>query len=162
MKRWSRKWKSSKQPRKQRKYRYNAPLHVKGKFLSAHLSKELIKKHNKRAVPLREGDEVEIVRGKYKKKRGRISRVDSKKMKVYIDGITRKRVAGTEVTVGFEASNLRVVNLNLGDKKRLKTLNKTLKEDRNEKTSESIRGTKVLEGGTKEKALGSGTKTGSS
>ena len=31
----------SKQPRKQRKFLYNAPLHVRRKIMSAHLSKEL-------------------------------------------------------------------------------------------------------------------------
>ncbi len=122
MKKWSRKWKSSKQPRKQRKYRYNAPFHVRKKFISAHLSKELIKKYKKRSVPLRKGDEVEVMRGKYKKRTGKISRIDLKKLKVYIEGITRKRVAGTEVPLGFQPSNLRIMSLNLGDKKRLEEI----------------------------------------
>jgi len=34
-------WKASKQPRKQRKYSANAPLHIKRKMLSANLSKTL-------------------------------------------------------------------------------------------------------------------------
>ncbi|MCW1309534.1 MAG: 60S ribosomal protein L26, partial [Candidatus Nanoarchaeia archaeon] len=38
MKYWSKKWKSSKKPSKQRKYRYNAPLHIRRKFLSVNLS----------------------------------------------------------------------------------------------------------------------------
>jgi large subunit ribosomal protein L24 len=122
MKKWSTKWKSSTQPKKQRKYKYNAPLHARRKFLSTHLSKELIKKYNTRSIPLRNGDEVEIMRGKYKKKKGKIIRVDLKKFKVYIEGVTRKRVAGAEVLVGFDPSNLRIVRLNLTDKKRLKTL----------------------------------------
>ena len=41
-------WIKSKQPRKQRKYRRYAPLHIKQRFVSAHLSKELHKKYNKR------------------------------------------------------------------------------------------------------------------
>ena len=54
-------WKASKQPRKQRKYLANAPLHLKKKFVSANLSKELRKKHEKRSLPLRKGDTVKAI-----------------------------------------------------------------------------------------------------
>ncbi|MEM5801601.1 MAG: 50S ribosomal protein L24 [Candidatus Aenigmatarchaeota archaeon] len=121
MKKWSPKWKSSKSPRKQRKYRYNAPFHVKRKFLSVHLSKELRKKYGKRALPVRKGDEVVVLRGKYKKMSGKVSKVDVKNCKVYIEGITRKKVAGTEILVKFEPSNLMITNL-YEDKKRFKNV----------------------------------------
>ena len=39
---FSKHWKSSKQPRKQRKYRAKAPLHIKRKLLNVNLSKELM------------------------------------------------------------------------------------------------------------------------
>src|SRR3989338_176397 len=42
---FSTKWKESKQPRKQRKYRANAPLHLRKKFVNVNLSKELRKKY---------------------------------------------------------------------------------------------------------------------
>ncbi len=162
MKKWSRHWKASKQPRKQRKYRYNTPIHVRKKLLSAHLSKELIKKYNRRSVPLREGDEAEIMRGKHKKKRGKVSKLSLRKLRVYIEGISQKRVAGTEIPLGFEPSNLRIVDLNLSDKKRLKTLNKTLKEDEHGKAPKVAVGAKVLESTPKAKTVGSETKTGTS
>ena len=66
----------SKQPRKQRKFLYNAPLHVRRKILSAHLSKELREKYKRRGFPIRKDDEVEVMRGEHKKKRGKISKVD--------------------------------------------------------------------------------------
>ena len=47
---FSKSWKSSKQPRKQRKYSANAPLHLKRKLLSVNLSKELRKKYGKRST----------------------------------------------------------------------------------------------------------------
>lgn len=119
MKRWSSEWKSSKNPKKQRKYRYNAPLHIKRKLVSVHLSPELRKKYKKRSMPVRKGDEVIILRGKYKKKTGKVSRVDLKKSKVYVEGITRKKVAGTEVQVPLEPSNLMITSLQ-EDKKRFK------------------------------------------
>ena len=40
---FSKTWVRSKQPRKQRKYVANAPLHIKGKMVRAHLSKDLQK-----------------------------------------------------------------------------------------------------------------------
>jgi large subunit ribosomal protein L24 len=127
MKKWSRKWKSSKQPRKQRKYRINAPLHVRHKLISVHLSKELQKKYKRRSFPVRKNDEIEIMRGKYKKKTGKVSKVDLKELKVYVDGITRKRVAGTEVQVPLQPSNLRIISL-FEDKKRVEVLNRKLKK----------------------------------
>ena len=163
MKFWSKKWKSSKQPRKQRKYVYHAPLHIRHKFLSTHLSKELRKKYNRRSFPVRNGDEVEIMKGKFKKKAGKISRVDSNKIKVYIEGITRKKVDGSEVQVPIHPSNLKIINLNLDDKKRLKALTRTVKkEEKHAKTSEKTKGTKVLEGTKKEKKMGSESKARSS
>jgi large subunit ribosomal protein L24 len=56
----------SKKPSKQRKAMYQAPLHRKHKLFSAHLSKELRKQWNKRSLPVRKGDEVKIMRGKFK------------------------------------------------------------------------------------------------
>ena len=38
-------WKSSKKPAKQRKYRANAPLHIKRKFMAAVLNKKLREAH---------------------------------------------------------------------------------------------------------------------
>jgi len=67
---WSSKWTGSVQARKQRKYRINAPLHVKRKFLSAGLSKELRKRYSRRSIALRKGDEVQVISGKFKKRQG--------------------------------------------------------------------------------------------
>jgi large subunit ribosomal protein L24 len=163
MKFWSKHWKSSKKPGKQRKYVYHAPIHVRHKFLSAHLSKELREKYKKRAFPVRKGDEVQIMRGKFKKKTGKISRVDLNKIKIYIDGITRKKVEGTEIQVPIHPSNLKIINLNLEDKKRINALTRTVKkEEKNVETSEKVVSSKVLEGANKIKKMGSVTKTRSS
>jgi len=163
MKLWSKHWKSSKQPRKQRKYVYHAPLHVRHKFLSVHLSKELIQKYSRRSFPIRKGDEVEIMRGGFKKNAGKVSKIDLKKIKVYIDGITRKKVDGSEVQVPIHPSNLKIINLNLDDKKRLNALTRTVKkEEKHVKTPKKTVGTKVLESAKKGKEMDSKTKSGSS
>ena len=112
----------SAKPRKQRKFLYTAPLHLKRKFLSSHLSKELREKYKRRALPLRRGDEVQIMRGKLKGKTGKIARVNYKKYRVYIEGATRKRTVGTEAQIGLHPSKLKIINLNIDDKRRQKIL----------------------------------------
>lgn len=113
--------KSSKS-RKQRKFLYTAPLHLRRKILASHLSKELREKFKRRALPLRKGDEIQIMRGKFKGRRGKVARVNYKKYRVYIEGVTRKRTVGTEAQVGLHPSKVKIINLNLDDKKRQKIL----------------------------------------
>lgn len=120
MKLWSRKWKSSKKSGKQRKYRHNAPLHVRHKLMAAHLSKELRKKYEKRSIPIRKGDKVKIMRGKFKNKTGVVEQVILGKYRIYIKDIRREKVDGTKVRVPFYPSNLMITELNIEDKKRLK------------------------------------------
>lgn len=117
----------SKKPRKQRKFLYKAPLHLRRKMLSAHLSKELREKYKRRSLPVRKGDEVEIMRGEFKGKRGKITKVDLKNYKVYIEGITRKKTTGELVQVPIHPSNLKLINLNLEDEKRKKILERKVK-----------------------------------
>jgi large subunit ribosomal protein L24 len=112
----------SKKPKKQRKFLHQAPLHLRRKMLAAHLSKELREKYKRRSMPVRKGDEVQVMRGKFKGKTGKISRVNLKKYKVYIEGIKKKRTVGTEYQVPFHPSKLRIISLNLVDKKRIKIL----------------------------------------
>lgn len=112
----------SKKPRKQRKFLYTAPLHIRRKFMAAHLSKELRDKYKRRSLPVRKGDEVKIMRGEFAGKTGKVSRVDLRKYKVYVEGITRKRTVGTTVQVPIHPSNLLLINLNLDDKRRVKIL----------------------------------------
>jgi large subunit ribosomal protein L24 len=112
----------SKKPRKQRKFLYNAPLHIRRKMISAHLSKELREKYKRRSFPLRKGDEVKVMRGEFKGTIGKIVRVDTKKYKVYVDTVKKKRSVGTEYLVPISPSNLIITRLNLEDKYRLKML----------------------------------------
>ena len=127
---FSNKWIRSKQPRKQRKYSYNAPLHIKGRFMAAHLSKELMKKYNRRSIKVRKGDKVTILRGQLRKKNNRIERIDLKETKVYIAGVEMIKKDGTKVMYPIHPSNLVVTELNLDDKKRVAIVNKLKKTDK--------------------------------
>ncbi len=120
--RFSKSWKSSKSPRKQRKYLANAPLHLRKKFLSVNLSKELRAKYGRRNVVVRKGDLVKITRGAFKGKEGRVLRVDLKKLRVFVEGITRKKVDGSDAQIPLHPSNLQIVELNQEDEKRFKKL----------------------------------------
>ena len=115
-------WKKSTQPRKQRKWRANAPLHAKQKLLNVHLAKELRTKYHKRSVTIRNGDTVKVMRGQYKGKTGKIDQVDIKRTKVIITGIEQSKKDGTKSFVPFEPSNILITELNLTDKKRVKSI----------------------------------------
>ena len=117
-------WVSSVQPRKQRKYLANAPLHIKHKFLSANLSKDLRKKYAKRNLPLRKGDEVLIMRGAFKKKKAKVTSVDLKNTRIVHEGIQRGKKDGSKVNVFFHPSILQIQTLNLDDKQRAAVLSR--------------------------------------
>jgi len=122
MKLWSPKWKSSKQPRKQRKYRAKAPMHARQKMMKSHLNKQLRKEYGKRSMGIRKGDEVIVMRGRHKKIAGKITEVDMKNLKVYVDNAKIKKVSGQEVQVAIDPSNIMITKMSLDDKKRIKAL----------------------------------------
>jgi len=115
---WSGKWVSSKLPRKQRKYRYNAPMHVRHKFVSAHLSEALRNRFGRRSLPLRAGDEIKVMRGSKKGFKGKVERIDLKKSQIYIEGFNVKKVDGSEVLKALDPSNLIIVEPKMDDKRR--------------------------------------------
>lgn len=111
-------WKSSAQRRKQRKYRANAPLHIRKDFVKAHLAKDLIQKHKKRSAGVRTGDKVIVSRGQYKGKSGKVERVSVKKTRVYITGIDITKKDGSKYLIPIQPSNVIITELNMEDKKR--------------------------------------------
>lgn len=126
-KKWSSSWKGSKKPKKQRKYRSNAPLHIKQKLMSSHLSPELRKKYSIRAVQLKKGDKVKILRGSFRKKTGKVDEVDLKDLRVSIAGIEINKKEGSKVKPYFQTSNLMITELDISDKRREEKLKKKSK-----------------------------------
>ncbi|NAZ31480.1 MAG: 50S ribosomal protein L24 [Acidilobus sp.] len=113
---------ASPKPKVQRKAFYNAPLHLRHKLVSAHLSRELRDKLGIRSLPVVVGDRVMIMKGDYKGKTGKVVEVDLKGLWVKVEGITRKKADGTEVLVKFRPWNLLILDLNLKDKWRRKII----------------------------------------
>jgi len=117
---FSKTWNSSKQPRKQVKFRANAPNHIKRTFMGATLDKELRKKYGMRNIEVRKGDEVKVMRGKFAKKQGKVGDVDVKHTRLQIDGIQRSKAGGEKLITWFHPSNVKIIILNTDDKKRMK------------------------------------------
>jgi len=107
---------ASPKPKVQRKAFYNAPLHLRHKLASAHLSRDLRDKLGIRSLPVVVGDRVMIMKGDHKGKTGKVVEVDLKGLWVKVEGITRKKADGTEVLVKFRPWNLLILDLNLKDK----------------------------------------------
>lgn len=115
---WSRSWKSSKKAKKQRKYRYNAPLHIKKKFVGSHLSKELRERYKTRSMSIVKGDKVKVVRGQFKGHTGKVEEVNIRKCKIFIAGIEIQKKDGSKTSCPINPSNVSIIELNLEDKKR--------------------------------------------
>ena len=123
----SKAWIASRQTRKQRKFRANADFQTRHRMLSSNLSEELRKKYSRRSFAIRVGDKVKIMAGEFKGKMGKISLINIKKLKVAIEGIQFTKKDGTKINSMFHASKLQVQELNLEDKKRLESLQKSTK-----------------------------------
>ena len=113
-------WKSSSQPRKQRKYIHNLAVHHKSKLMGAHLSPELRKQTGKRSLPVKTSDTVKVMTGSFRGTLGKVTRVNTKIFAAYVEGVERNRKDGTKVFMPIKASNLMITELNLEDKRRIK------------------------------------------
>jgi len=79
------------QPRKQRRFRFRAPLHVRHKLVAAHVSKDLQK---------------EVVR------------VDLRRYKVFVEGVQRQNAKGQDVMIPLDPSNLLIIEVDTSDERR--------------------------------------------
>ncbi len=104
-----------KNPRKQRKMHFNAPAHLRHKRMAAPLSRELAASRGTKSLPVRKGDTVRIQRGENKGFEGKVSRVDLKQYRIYLEGLTREKVDGTNIFLPIHPSKVEIRNLNLDD-----------------------------------------------
>ena len=105
-----------KNPGKQRKRLFNAPAHIRHKLMSAPLSHELTASRGAKTLPVRRGDTILIKRGDNKGFEGKVSRVDLKAYRIYVEGLTREKVDGTNIFIPIHPSKVEIRNLNLDDK----------------------------------------------
>lgn len=107
--------KGIKKPSTARRHRYNAPNHLKRKYLSAPLSPSLRAEHGTRSMPVVVDDTVSITKGDRTLSEGRVLRVNTAESRVYIEGVTRTRQDGSTVQIPIRAENVMITRLNLND-----------------------------------------------
>jgi large subunit ribosomal protein L24 len=105
---------TSTKARTQRKRAANAPLHVKRILASSHLAPEIHEKAKgrmPRAVPVRKGDTVRIMRGGFRGREGKVVSVDRTDGTVVVEGITIEKVDEKKVPRPLHASNLMIIRM---------------------------------------------------
>ncbi|MEF8873226.1 MAG: 50S ribosomal protein L24 [Candidatus Thermoplasmatota archaeon] len=105
----------SEKPRKQRKRQKDAPHHKKRKMMSSNLAEDLREKYGTRSLPVREGDEVEVMRGAFKGHIDKVAEVDRRNEKIYIEKVTVEKADESKEPYGIHPSNLKIRNLDLSD-----------------------------------------------
>ena len=108
----------SKQPRKQRKFRYQAPLHIRHKLMSVNLSPELREEYERRSLPVRKGDTVKVLRSDFRDHEGKVEGVDLKRYRVMIEGLNVQKPDGNQVYHPVHPSNLMIIEMDLDDEER--------------------------------------------
>ena len=110
------------QPRKQHKMLLEAPSHIRSKLFSAPLSHTLSETHKIGSISVRTGDTVRIMRGDKKGVEGKVTKIDRRKYRLFVEGITREKVDGTAIPVPIHPSKVMITSLNLDDKWRRESL----------------------------------------
>lgn len=128
---WNTSFSGSVKPSKQRAYVREAPLHIRNTFLCSHLSKDLKNKLKTRSLRVRKGDKVKVMRGQHKGKTGTVDRVDTKRMKVFINGVEFNKKDGSKAMYPVHPSKLLIQELQ-ADKRRLSTETKQTKKSSGE------------------------------
>lgn len=101
--------------------------------MSVRLSKELRKKYGRRNFLVRKGDKVRVIKGNHKKKEGKILRVDSVSYKIFIEKIMRTKSKGDEIFIPIHPSNVMILELDLSDERRKKSIARTIRVVKEEK-----------------------------
>jgi large subunit ribosomal protein L24 len=156
----------SRQPRKQRKALYNAPLHVRHRLLTARLSEDLQRQYGIKRLPVRKGDTVLILRGDFKGVRGKVTEVDLRRMRIYVEGATSKKPSGETVYYLIHPSKVMIVELDTSDKRRLEAIERArkqreeyLKRLEEAKEARAVRKPEVIvvgQGGSEQRSSGQG------
>jgi large subunit ribosomal protein L24 len=128
----------SSKPRKQRLFRYTAPLHERQKFVHAHVDKQLREKLKlkKRAIQISRGDSVKVMAGSKKGATGKVTMVNLRSGRIFIDTMKRKNAKGKELGVSISSSNVYITDINLSDKVRAAKLNLKYQPEKKEQKVE--------------------------
>jgi len=81
--------------------------------MSAPLSSDLRTKYNVRSMPVRKDDEVQVVRGTYKGREGKVIQVYRRKWVIHVEKLTREKANGATVNIGVDPSKCVITKLKL-------------------------------------------------
>ena len=118
-KQYSKHWKNAEDPAKQRKYRDNAPLHVKDKYLSAPLSDGLQEEHDTKQLRIRIGDTVRIERGDHAGKTSEVEAIDRSRERIEVEGAETEKIDGSATNYPIHPSNVTLIEIDDSDDTRL-------------------------------------------
>jgi len=107
---------------------YNAPLHKKRKWISAHLAENLLLKYDRRSLPVVKGDTVKVMRGNFRGHEDKVAKVNVRDQTVEIEGVVITTAKGTKIAKPIHANTLLITKLNVTDKWRREKLEKGLPE----------------------------------
>jgi large subunit ribosomal protein L26e len=99
--------------RKMRKAHFSATSVERRERMASSLSADLKLKWKVNAMPIRSEDEVMVVRGKSKGKKGKVIAVYRKKYVVHVENVTRDKANGKSIPIGLDASNLVITALKM-------------------------------------------------
>lgn len=108
----------SSKPSKQRLQLINASLHKRRKLFNARLADDLVSRYGTKRLPIRVGDVVKILRGDWAGHEGKVVKVDLKRVRIYVEGVTMKRSDGTPVYYGIHPSKVIITKVDMSDKLR--------------------------------------------
>src|SRR5438132_12658441 len=84
--------------------------------VSAHLADDLKTRYSTRAVPIRKGDSVRVLRVEFAGLEGKVDTIDRTHSRLFVEGMTREKTAGWKSScLSFLASNVILTNLNVSD-----------------------------------------------
>jgi len=97
----------------ERKIFHSEKIHRKKSRLHVHLSKDLRSKIKlkKRALLVRKGDTVKVMRGPHKGKEAKVSDVNVVRRVVFLEGIAVKNARGREMPIPLQPSNMLLLSL---------------------------------------------------
>jgi large subunit ribosomal protein L24 len=108
-------------------------------MMAAPLSAELAASRGAKTMPVRKGDTVRIQRGDNKGFEGKVSRVDLKAYRIYMEGLTREKVDGTNIFLPIHPSKVEIRNLTLDDKLRKSVVDRKIAPAKSAKKAEKAK-----------------------
>ncbi|MFQ6060057.1 MAG: 50S ribosomal protein L24 [Thermoplasmata archaeon] len=122
----------SRKARKQRKRRWEAPLHKRMKMMRGHLAPKYLEAGKRRSLTLRKGDQVRIMRGEFRGEEGKVEEVDLKNMVITIEGITQAKADESQSARRVHPSNIMILKPDMSDRRRAAKFGRVEKEEKEE------------------------------